>query len=218
LALEDRMRHISDRGEKCELYATGPSYGSPTNSFSWLNPPPIYLHGCSVIMNDHHDAIHQIKKTKVTMSFDTIIGNWRFGLFLRSQARKSHDPLQFYREKAKLESAKTESFSAAVQSFEETETVPRRLRDYMYSLIHICEEQSEYNSVQAPGVSLFSSVHRFHSGFSKSIYALDSASRIYSHLVQATISLKLIARPLPNSAWFSCLFERWESGLKNTNP
>ncbi|KAJ4375334.1 hypothetical protein N0V83_002420 [Neocucurbitaria cava] len=217
---DDRIRYIFDQGEKCNSYATGPSYTSRTNRFSffnWLNPPPIYLHDRSITPHDQDDAIHRSKKAKVNVSFDAIVGDWRLGLFLRNEARKGHDPLQPYQKKAKFETTKTESVSAAVQNFRHTKLVPERLRDYICSIIHVSKEQSEYNRTKAPGVSLFSNAHRFDPGFSRSIYAMDSASKVYSHLVQATISLKLTLQPLSSSAWFQCLFTRWEPDYTNMN-
>jgi hypothetical protein len=88
----------------------------------------------------------------------------------------------------------------------------------MCSLINVSEEQSKNNSLKAPGVSLLSNGHRFHPDFSKSLYAIDSASEVYGHFVKATISLKLVAQPLCNSAWFRCLLKRWEPGYNNENP
>ncbi|KAF2800371.1 hypothetical protein K505DRAFT_263875 [Melanomma pulvis-pyrius CBS 109.77] len=215
---KDRMKYISSQGEKCEHYITGPNYASRTDNFSWITPPSIYLQDGSTTADDHDDAMHQPKKVKVNMSFQAIIGDWRLGLFLRSEMHKYHDSLQSYQERAEFEIAKTEKVSTAVQIFKDTEPVPERLRDYMCSLIYVSEDQLKDNSLKAPGVSLISSAHRFHLDFSKSLYALDSASKVYSHVVKATISLKLIARPLCNSAWFRCLFKRWEPGYSNGNP
>jgi hypothetical protein len=214
--LEDRMKCISDQGEKCERYATGPNYEPGTNFFTWLNPPSIYQQESSITAHD--DAIHQSKRVKVNISFGVIIGGWRLGLFLHIEARKGHDSQQSYRKKAIFETAKTEKISTAVQNFKDIEPVPERLRDYMCSLIHVSEQQSKDNSEKAPGVSLFTNAHRFQPEFSKSLYAMDSASKIYNHLAKATISLKLITQPLCNSAWFQCLFKRWEPGYNNKNP
>jgi hypothetical protein len=220
--LEDRIRYISDLGEECDLHATGPNFdGGQIIHFKWSDPPLIYRHDYAVTTHCHHDAIQQFKKVKVEISFDAIVGDWRFGLFLQSEARsetrRGRDPLQSYLEDAKFETTRMESISKAVESFKGARTQTGRLRDYMCSLIHVSERQSKYDSIRAPGISLFSKAHRFRSGFTKSMYALDLASKVYYHLPHATISLKLIARPLWNSAWFKCLFERWQISSDNTN-
>jgi hypothetical protein len=220
--LEDRMKYIASRGEKCDLSATGPNFDGKIIHFSWSDPPSFYRHDHSVTAHRHHDAVHRSKKSKVDITFDAIIGDWRFGLFLQSEARseerRGRDPLQSYQEETEFETTNMDNVANAVQNFKDAKTQPGRLRDYMCSLIHICERQSKYNSIRAPGVSLFSNFHRFHSSFSNSMYALDSASKVYCHLTHATISLKLIARPLSNSAWYKCLYKRWQIGSDNTNP
>lgn len=214
----DRMDHIFSRGERCERCFTGPNYAGRTGHFTWLNPPPIYLQDGSNITDNHDDAIHHPKKAKVDMSYEAIMGDWRLGLFLQSEARKGHDPLPTYRHKAKFfEVAKIEKVSIAVQNFKDTKPVPERLRDYMCSLIYHSEDHSNDNSIKAPGVFLISSSHRFPLDLSKSLYAIDLASLVYSHLFKATISLKLITRPICNSAWFQCLFQRWKPDQNNRN-
>jgi hypothetical protein len=74
-ALEDRIRYIPNRGDICNLYATGLNYDSPTNSFSWLNPPPICLRADSLTTHDYHDIIHQSKKIKVNLLFNAFNRN-----------------------------------------------------------------------------------------------------------------------------------------------
>ncbi|KAG9185468.1 hypothetical protein G6011_08012 [Alternaria panax] len=219
--LADRIRYISDGGEACDLYATGPNFdGGKIIHFKWCNPPLLYRHGLATTTNYHDDETHQSKKVKVEITFDAIVGDWRFGLFLQSEARskerRGRDPLQSYQEHINFETTRMENVSTAVKRFKDTKPEPGRLRDYMCSLMHICETESKFNSERAPGISLFSNAHGFHSGFSKSIFALHLASKVYHHhLPHATISLKLIARPLSNSAWFKCLFKRWEISSNN---
>jgi hypothetical protein len=221
-ALEERMKYISDKGEDCDRYMTGPNFdGGKTDYFKWANPPLIYRYDYADTTHRHDDEDHRSKKAKVEISFDAVVGDWRFGLFLKSDARsivrRGRDPLQSYREDAEFETTRIDSVSTAIGKFTDATFQPGRLRDYLCSLIHVDELAWKYNSFRAPGVSLFSKVHRFHSSFSNSIFALDSASKVYHHLVHATISLKLVAQPLSNSAWFKCLLERWQIGSENTN-
>jgi hypothetical protein len=219
--LEDRIQYISDRGETCERYPTGPNFDGKNIHFKWADPPLIFQPNHSATTPHHRREDHRSKKVKVEISFDAILGDWRLGLFLQSEARsvrrRGRDPLQDYREQAKRETMKMETLSTAIESFKEAETQPGRLRDYVSSLVHLCDQASKDNSSRAPGVSLFSGFHQFDSGFSNSIYALESASNVYKQLPPVTISLKLIARPLSNSAWFKCLFEKWQIGSNNTN-
>jgi hypothetical protein len=172
-------------------------------------------------MHCHVHDIHHLKKVKVEISFDAIVGDWRFGLFLQSEARsemrRGRDPLKSYQEDTEFETIRMESVSTAIERFKDARTQTGRIRDYMCSLIHVCERKSKHNSIRAPGVSLISNAHRFRSGFTESIYALDSASKVYHHLVHATISLKLIVQPLSKSAWFKCLFARRQISSENTN-
>ncbi|KAL1792914.1 hypothetical protein ACET3X_009421 [Alternaria dauci] len=222
-ALEDRIRYISDGGEDCDRHATGPNFDrGDIIHFKWTDPPPIYRYDYAATTNHHDNEDHQSKKAKVEISFDAIVGNWRFGLFLKSEARsverRGRDPLQSYREDTEFETTKMDSTVEAVTRFREFTFEPGRLRDYLCSLIHVCESQWKHNSLRAPGVSLFSQFHTFHASFSKSVFALDSASKVYRRLTHATISLKLTAGPLSNSAWFQCLFERWQISSHNTNP
>lgn len=113
--------------------------------------------------------------------------------------------------------AKMGKVSTAVGNFEKTRLAPERLRDYMCSLACVSDEQAKDSSRKAPGISLMANPHRFHPSSSKSLYALDSASKIYNHLIRGSISLKLTARPLCDSAWFQCLFNRWEHGFNGGN-
>jgi hypothetical protein len=221
-ALEDRLKYISDKGEKCDRYMTGPNFdGGKTIHFKWADPPLIYRYDHADITHSYDDEDPRSKKAKVEISFDAVVGDWRFGLFLKSDARsierRGRDPLQSYREDAEYETTRMDSVSNAVERFKDATFEAGRLRDYLCSLIHVDESEWKYNSVRTPGVSLFSRVHRFHPGFSKSIFALDSASKVYHHLLNATISLKLVARPLSNSAWFKCLSEKWQISSRNTN-
>jgi hypothetical protein len=221
-ALVDRINYVSDKGEDCNLHTTGPNFdGTDIIHFKWTDPPLIYRYDYAATTNCHDNEDHQSKKSKVEISFDAIVGDWRFGLFLKSDARsverRGRDPLQSYREDVEFETTRMDRVSTAVERFRDAKFEPGRLRDYLCSLIHVREFDWKYNSSRAPGVSLFSKVHRFHSSFSNSIFALDSASKVYRHLLHATISLKLIARPLSNSAWFKCLFERWQISSDSTN-
>ncbi|ORY07682.1 hypothetical protein BCR34DRAFT_437899, partial [Clohesyomyces aquaticus] len=217
-ALAERVKYISGRGENCERYDAGRIYyesHESSSSFTWSNPPPMFLGDRWVSRNDDGDVIYRSKKVNPSISFDAIIGDWRLGLFYRQYT--CEDTLQSYQGKAEVEIAKSEKASHAVQMLSDTKMVPARLRDYICSLIHVPGEHSKENSFKAPGVSLVSNAHRFRPDFSKSLYALDSASKIYGPLLNATISLMLIARLLCNSIWFNCLFKRWKPGVNERN-
>ena len=218
--VEDRIRYIAGRGELCFRYATRPDFDGNATHFKWADPPLPYQPNYSTIACHHQDDSRQSKKVKLEIGFDAILGDSRLGLFLQSEARsvtrRGRDPLQSYQEEARLETMKIDTLSVAVENFKEAKTQSARLRDYMCSLVHLDEEESRYNSIRAPGLSLFSSFHKFDFDFSKSLYALESASYVYNDLVHATISLKLIAIHLSSSAWFKCLFDRWQ--MRNNDP
>ncbi|KAI4702208.1 hypothetical protein J4E81_002570 [Alternaria sp. BMP 2799] len=219
--LEDRMHSIAGRGELCIRYATRPDFDGNTTHFRWADPPLPYQPNYSTIARHHEDESRQSKKVKIEIGFDAILGDSRLGLFLQSEARsvtrRGCDPLRSYQEEARLETMKTDTLSISVEKFKEAKMQSARLRDYMCSLIHLNEEESRYNSLRAPGVSLFSGFHKFDLGFSKSLYALESASYVYTDLVHATISLKLITLHLSDAAWFKCLFDRWKIRGNNSD-
>ncbi|KAF2443983.1 hypothetical protein P171DRAFT_316853, partial [Karstenula rhodostoma CBS 690.94] len=212
---QDRVEYIVSQGEECEIHPTGLKVLEAwMQHFSWLDPPSIFLEG---IGEDSNEAVHQSKKAKVEMPFNAIVGNWQLGLFLCSEARRNkHDLLQSYIQRATFETAKTEKVSTSIQNFTETKLVPGRLRDYVGSLMSFSKDWRIDYAFEAPGISLMSTAHTFHIDFGKSAYALYSASRIYADLTKATISLKLVARPLCISSWFKSVFERWNPGRSST--
>ncbi|KAI4625643.1 hypothetical protein J4E80_002775 [Alternaria sp. BMP 0032] len=220
--LEDRVNFIAGRGELCIRYATRPDFDGNTTHFRWADPPLPYQPNYSTIARRHEDECRQSKKAKVEIGFDAILGDSRLGLFLQSEARsvtrRGRDPLRSYQEEARLETMKIDTLSISVENFKEAKMQSARLRDYMCSLIHLNEEESMYSSLRAPGVSLFLGFHKFDLGFSKSLYALESASYVYTDLVHATISLKLITLHLSDAAWFKCLFDRWKIRSNNPDP
>jgi hypothetical protein len=180
----NRVESVSEQGEACVIYATRPHHDTHSGSFTWPNAPPIYSQS----------------------TFDSIVGNWRLGLFLHRRLRK---PLE---DRIVFSGTKTASSSAGMRNFKDKAMVSERLKDYLCSLMQVSEPDWKQIEppLQAPGVSLISSAHKFHPTFSRSVYALASASSIYDHLDQATISLKLIKTTLHNAAWARCLFRRWQ--------
>lgn len=90
--LEDRICHISSQGEICRRHMTGPDYNTRIDRFSWLDPPPIYWPDSSVFPpRGHDDTTRPLKRSKVDVDFLAIIGDWRLGLFVRSEASGAHN-------------------------------------------------------------------------------------------------------------------------------
>ncbi|KAH7380276.1 hypothetical protein DE146DRAFT_624942 [Phaeosphaeria sp. MPI-PUGE-AT-0046c] len=206
LALGNRMKSILAQGEACDLHVPGPRFDGRPGSFTWPKVPSIYSNGTTF---DGNDAIGIQKDAESEVRFDTVVGNWRLGLFLHSRLRALSDPLPSYRERAKSLSTQTTTSSAAMRNFKDNPMVSERLKDYLCSIMRVSEPHSKQSSLRAPGISVLSSFHELHPTFSKSVYALASASKIYDHLGQATISLKLIKTALHDSAWALSLFKEW---------
>ncbi|KAF1925279.1 uncharacterized protein M421DRAFT_423813 [Didymella exigua CBS 183.55] len=211
---QDRMDYISARGEKCERRVTGLEQAVRGHGFAWADPPRLYQQDNPV---DPVNLGHPRKKARVTANFQHIVGDQRFGLYIRRERNDSDKSWETYKKRAKSETAKTGRLLAAVQEFKAAKLVPERLRDYMCALTSVSEEQVKDNSLSAPGVSLVAEPHRFHTDFSKSLYALESCSMIYGHLSKATISLKPLLQPLHKLAWFESLFSRWKVPRKKAS-
>ncbi|KAF2029210.1 hypothetical protein EK21DRAFT_68043 [Setomelanomma holmii] len=203
----NRMKSVSEQGEACNIYATGPHYDSHSGSFTWSNAPSIYSQSTTYNGNDEMDVHTEVESED---RFDSIVGNWRLGLFLHCRRRKPLDLLPSYKDRIRFLGTQTASSSAGMRNFKDKAMVSERLKDYLCSLMQVSEPHWKQTPLQAPGVSIISSAHKFHPTFSMSVYALASASRIYDHLDQATISLKLIKMTLHNAAWARCLLTRWQ--------
>lgn len=198
--ISDRMDAISRQGELCECYATGVTFKvTGEDAFDWLDPPAIL----AAPQTEHMEP-------PKSLGFHSIIGDRLLGLFFCKRDDR-REFWQTHKRKAEFELSKAIPVTTAVQEFKAAKVVPGRLRDYMCLLTPVSEDHAKRNSIRAPGVAISAKLHKFHPDLTKCFHALEVSSNIYKHLPKATISLKIISRPLFDSAWYTSLFERWRN-------
>ena len=227
--IETRVARLSQQGEICYRSNHGPNFVGENNFLDWPIPPSIYLRDNTEELNDEchsttngaavcHCIEADPNATSSPLSFDAVIGDWRLGLFLRRSSGSAHHLLGFYQKQARCDIEKSDRAATAIQNFKDTKMTAERLQDYMCSIMITSNDQStpamarEAARTITPGIFLISHAHRLQPDYCESLYAIDTASKIYRHLAGATISLKLVGRPLHSSAWFQNLLKRLDSG------
>ena len=206
-----RMAKIKEQGELCQIITGIASSKADPNIFSWPFIPNLFR-------RREHSEVFQCPSTmaeaqKTCDCFETnlqsggangrfdmrlVAGSWRFGLYVLKTDWRSDLEITGYENRAVQEQTKAVSPSAGLKAFSDAAIDPQQLQLYFGLLFRFSGKQR----VRAyPGLLAMSAHHQLPISFQQSLCALGYASTVYRNLEGATISLKLVSRPLASCLW-----------------
>lgn len=198
------------------------------STFDWPNLPRLYLPNSSQTSNCSLTSRSSTNPSNVCRCFETVsacdqglphfssrfkvlTGDWRLGLFLLETSWKDNFQSSSYCKTGSGEVWKAMSPSAGLRNFSNVQVKPHKLWDYMCSIMcggevnadseELGKATQDQQRKKHLGVSLISRLARLPITCCRSLHAFDLASKVYRNLDGATISLKLISRPLHKSTW-----------------